>query len=146
MMQDFSADELRLYLKEMKDRYAELFVLMNASCDQPPESRAAKGLHQTINELMAQIERKAAELKDRVEGLRQQAKANSEIETLLNEYRESLNDGLEVMGARIRNRITLLEEARRQTRERLQVIQKKKQGSRGYRRQGANSRLYKSEI
>ncbi|MCE5229125.1 hypothetical protein LLG95_05965 [bacterium] len=126
-------------LQQVKDLYAELFLLLVQSIAEDPLEQAIGAVDTSIEQLMRSID-------SHMQGLREAIAEGAPLEPSLNndvkQFEIQLRMGLEKMVEAVRRRSDELAATRDQIKQRLQSVQLKGKGAKGYRRHApATARL-----
>jgi hypothetical protein len=125
---------LAVRMQAVKDLYAELFLLLLRSVEEPPETPAPLKTDRAIEPLMLTIDEAMRDFLDSLHS----ARAERAIPTALNgeilRFEGQLKKALTSMHARIHARMAELEREREALKGRLQLVQRKRAGARGYRK------------
>lgn len=136
--------EIANRLQQVKELYAELFMLLVQSIAEDPVEQVVGGIDAAIERLMGSIE-------SHMVGMREAIAAGGPLEPSLDtgvkQFETQLRIGLEKMVVAIRRRQDELAATRDQLKERLRAVQLKGKGAQGYRsRMSRTSRLIESQI
>lgn len=139
-----NSDAVSRQLQQVKNLYAELFMLLVQSIAEDPLEHAVGGIDATIEQLMRSIESHMQEMR---EAIAAGGSLDSSLDTNVTQFETQLRLGLEKMVAAIRRRQDELTATREQLKERLRAVQLKGKGAQGYRsRMSRTSRLIESRI
>ncbi len=136
--------EIASRLRQVKDLYAELFMLLVQSIAEDPMETAVGGVDAAIERLMGSIE---AHMRGLREAIAAGGPLDPSVDAGVKQFEEQLRAGLEKMVAAVRRRSDELTATRDRIKERLRAVQLKGRGAQGYRsRLSRTSRLIESQI
>jgi hypothetical protein len=131
-------------LQDMQNLYAEFFLLLDQSVQEDPFAEPT-GLDRMIEQLMVTIDQEMKQFRREVEEARQGRALPETLQATLLEFDGHLAEGLKLMFDRVSRRTRELADAREQMKGRLQLIQRKRSGARGYRGHVGKSILLESQ-
>lgn len=111
-----------------------------------PLTQPAGGLDRTIEQLMATIDQNMKDFRRDVDRAEGQGSLGASLKATILEFDGQLRTGLEIMSERVARRTVELAQARDQMKERLILVQRKRQGAKGYRPHKSTSTLLKSQV
>lgn len=131
-------------LQQVKELYAELFMLLVQSIAEDPMEQAIGAVDRSIEQLMASID---AHMKDLRVAIGAAGPLEPALDTNIRQFETQLRQGLAKMADAVKRRSEELSAARERLKERLRMVQLKGRGAQGYRRrQAPTARLIESQI
>jgi hypothetical protein len=145
-MTAITSDAIAHRIDSIKGLYAELFLLMDQSMREDPLTEATGALDCAIEQLMVTIDLTMKEFRREVDEARQRRRLTEDVDRALLEFDGQLREGLELMIARVRQRVGFLAQERDQLKGRLQTIRQTWRGAKGYRPRAGSNMLIDSKI
>ena len=125
-------------LAHVRELYAELFMLMLQSIAEDPLESATGAVDASIENLMRSIEGNMAGLRRAVDRTRGAGGPEPELAGAVAEFEAQLRDGLGSMSEQVRLRTETLARERETLKSSLQLVQRRRSGTRGYRAPGSS--------
>lgn len=127
-------DWLKYQLQNVKNLYAELFLLLVTSVEEDPlGDQPIGGNDAVIEQLMDAIEDNMKQFRDALDGARAAESLPPELSHDIHAFEDQLKEGLSTMAARVQARTEEMQLERNAIRERLGTVKQKKRGAKGYR-------------
>lgn len=128
----FPAESLACQMQTVKGLYTELFMLLLDSVERGTgDAASADG---AIDQLMQNIDGSMRDFLSTVRTSREDSRTPAELDAEIVEFEDQLKEGLELMHGRVERRIAAMASERDALKSRLQMVQKKRGGTRGYRK------------
>ena len=131
-MDQTSADALAHQLHLVRDLYAELLLLLTQSIQEDPLEEAGGGFDGLIDPLMERIGREMADFHRAIERARQQGCLPAELAGEIETFQQQLRDNLPLLATRLLERSAELGDQRDALKNKVNMVQKKRKGARGY--------------
>lgn len=121
-------------MQAVKDLYTQLFMLMLHSVEEDPEQSEETGTDTAIESLMETIEGSMQEFLGSVHTSRDSGAIAPELDGEIRAFEDNLKEALSTMHTRVQARMAQMARERDELKSRLQMIQRKRSGARGYRK------------
>lgn len=134
MSSRFPAESLAFQMQTVKDLYAELFMLMLGSLELDASDRSGASADGAIERLMQSIDGSMRDFLATARAAREDRAAPEALDGELLRFETQLKEGLELMHGRIERRMAAMAAERDDLKNKLQLVQRKRGGTRGYRK------------
>jgi hypothetical protein len=125
-------ESLGRQMQTVQNLYAELFMLLLESMEEPLAAPGFGGVDLMIEKLMERIDDTMAAFVGDVRRARDEGSLAPRLDGEIREFEAQLKDGLTSMHTRIQGRIVQMAREREDLKERLRLVQRKRTGTRGY--------------
>ena len=133
-------------LQDVKELYAELFLMLMQSVIEDPLDPATHALDAHVEDLMHSIESHMRKFRDDLAWARGQNALEPGFDAEVDLFQSQLREGLQAMSLRVATRSRELSQQRDEFKTRLRAVQQKQRGAKGYRRKASGGALLQSEI
>jgi hypothetical protein len=130
----FPADSLACQMQTVKGLYTELFMLLLDSVERGPADTAVPSADGAIDRLMQNIDGSMQDFLATVRTARNEQTAPAALDGEIRQFEDQLKEGLQLMHGRVERRMAAMARERDELKNRLQMVQRKRGGSRGYRK------------
>jgi hypothetical protein len=121
-------------MQAVQELYAELFLLMIQSLEEPLEADDFGSADLAVERLMTAIDDTMAVFMREVRSARADGTISPQLDGEILRFQSQLKEGLTAMHQRVRTRMDTMEREREDLKTRLRLVQRKRTGAEGYRK------------